>query len=63
MEALYQAVYAQAFAIKWSNLVNFETAARTTLAQNEAETAAAFAVESFSFAQQHAVLVAKGQEP
>lgn len=66
MEALYQSVYAQVFASKWSNLSNYPLATRMALAREDAENAAAAAVCSwsgFSFSAQDKVVAAKGQQP
>ena len=52
MEALYQSVYAQVFATKWSGLSNYPLATRMALAREEAENAAAAAVSGFSFSTQ-----------
>lgn len=62
MEALYQSVYSQAFAMKWASLAKYPQATRTALAREEAENAAAAAVSSFSFSTQDAVLAEKGQQ-
>lgn len=63
VEALYQSVYAQAFAQKWASLAKYPQATRTALAREDAENAATAAVSSFSYSTQDKVVAAKGQEP
>ncbi len=62
MEALYQSVYAQVFATKWSSLINYPLATRMALAREDAENAARAAVSGFSFAAQDKAVTEKGQQ-
>lgn len=62
MEALYDAVYARAFADAWSTHAALPVAKRELAAATLAHDAAAAAVRSFSFKLRDAVIVAKGQQ-
>ena len=63
MEALYDAVYARAFADAWATHAALPTAKRELAAATLAHDAAAAAVRSFSFKLRDAVIAAKGQQP
>lgn len=63
MEALYDAVYARAFADAWAIHIALPVAKRELAAAILAHDAAAAAVRSFSFKLRDAVIVAKGQQP
>ena len=62
MEALYDTVYARAFADAWAASPDMP-AVREQQSAAKARAAATAAVRSFSFKDRDAVLVAKGQEP
>lgn len=56
MEALYQSVWAQVFALTWANNPQLGGAARKFRAMEEADAAARDAVLSFSHAKQEAAI-------
>lgn len=63
MEALYDTVYARAFADAWAARFELPDAKRELASAISAHDAASAAVRSFSFKLRDAVIVAKGQQP